>query len=89
VRRLTHARGGAARLTYRAPRALPLGSPRWRRIRLLVIGAQPICPCGELANECDHIDGDAANNDIRNLQALCKACHSRKTAREVGLHAPR
>ena len=43
-----------------------------------------------LATEVDHIDGDPKNNFYQpghpqnNLQALCKACHSRKTAIEQG-----
>jgi hypothetical protein len=30
----------------------------------------------ELALELDHIDGDAANNNISNLRLLCPNCHS-------------
>ena len=30
----------------------------------------------------DHIDGDASNNALSNLQVLCRECHSVKTARE-------
>ncbi|WP_286905729.1 HNH endonuclease signature motif containing protein [Roseovarius sp.] len=50
------------------------------------------CDCGELglvveATEVDHIEphrGDRAKFfDRTNWQALCKPCHSRKTAREV------
>ncbi len=32
----------------------------------------------------DHIDGDDSNNASSNLQSLCHACHSSKTARENG-----
>ncbi len=36
------------------------------------------------ATEVDHIDGNADNDEPSNLQSLCKACHSRKTAAEQG-----
>jgi 5-methylcytosine-specific restriction endonuclease McrA len=29
--------------------------------------------------EVDHIDGDHTNNDVKNLQTLCKNCHAIKT----------
>ena len=29
--------------------------------------------------DIDHIDGDRSNNDIKNLQTLCKSCHKIKT----------
>ncbi|ALN84936.1 HNH endonuclease family protein [Lysobacter capsici] len=32
----------------------------------------------------DHVNGDATNNDLTNLQPLCSPCHSRKTAKEDG-----
>jgi 5-methylcytosine-specific restriction protein A len=41
-----------------------------------------------VATEVDHVDGNVNNNfweighPDNNLQGLCKACHSRKTARE-------
>jgi 5-methylcytosine-specific restriction enzyme A len=72
----------------RTRRAIPLGTVRWRTIRLLVIRDNPICGCGSLTTDVDHIDNDPDNNDWDNLQALCKKCHSRKTAREVGLNGP-
>lgn len=37
--------------------------------------------CAQPAGEVDHIErGD--NHDERNLRAICKACHAKKTARE-------
>lgn len=33
--------------------------------------------------DVDHIDGNASNNEIQNLQTLCKTCHKVKT-RENG-----
>ena len=53
---------------------------RWRRIRVSVLADSPLCECGELANEVDHVDGDATNNERSNLRAMCKPCHSRRTA---------
>lgn len=29
--------------------------------------------------DVDHIDGDRANNELNNLQTLCKPCHKIKT----------
>ena len=60
-------------------------SKRWRTIRARHIGRNPECvACGRAATECDHISGDHTDNRPENLQALCKACHSRKTARADG-----
>lgn len=40
------------------------------------------CPCGEPANEVDHIErGD--NHDYDNLQAICRWHHGKKTAAEA------
>ncbi|MGA6536930.1 HNH endonuclease signature motif containing protein [Stenotrophomonas sp. NPDC101269] len=36
------------------------------------------------ASHVDHRDGDSRNNDLSNLQGLCRPCHSAKTAREDG-----
>ena len=67
---------------------------RWRKLRRMVLARDPLCadPFGEHGNikvpatEVDHIvplsQGGGASPD--NLQALCKSCHSRKTAAEDG-----
>ena len=72
---------------------------RWRRLRRMYLRANPYCvACKrqgriELATEMDHIIPKAqGGGDMEdNLQAMCKSCHSRKTAREVwhggGKHA--
>jgi len=57
----------------------------WRRLRRLILAEEPLCrDCGGAATEVDHIDGDGTNMARENLQALCHACHSRKTTRENG-----
>jgi 5-methylcytosine-specific restriction enzyme A len=59
----------------------------WQRRRKAYLMANPICVrCGHPANEVDHIKplswGGA--DEEANYQALCKPCHSAKTARERG-----
>jgi|LakMenE01Jun11ns_1017448.scaffolds.fasta_scaffold9837223_2 hypothetical protein len=40
---------------------------------------------GNIPLEIDHIDGDAYNNNIRNLKVLCPNCHSlTKTYKNIG-----
>jgi 5-methylcytosine-specific restriction protein A len=66
-------------------------SRRWRMLRRQVLTAHPICQhhgCDGLATDVDHIiavRNGGAVYDRRNLQALCRSCHSRKTATEVSL----
>jgi 5-methylcytosine-specific restriction protein A len=72
------ARGSAASRGYDA---------RWRRLRLMFLREHPLCAlCGAPATEVDHIIPIrlGGSNDAANLQALCKSCHSAKTAREDG-----
>ena len=38
--------------------------------------------------DVDHIDGNSANNDIKNLQTLCKVCHSFKTLKCRDMESP-
>lgn len=64
---------------------------RWQKLRLVKLGEQPLCEdClsdgrVEAANEVHHIakvsDEPAMRLDWDNLMSLCKACHSRRTAR--------
>ena len=60
-------------------------SKRWRILRRRVLFEQPLCDCGALAEEVDHIrplaDGGAPY-DRANLKGRCKPCHSRKTRAE-------
>jgi len=64
------------------------GSTVWRRIREQQLTKQPFCvDCSTdealvPANTVDHIDGNAWNNSMDNLQSMCVSCHSRKTVRE-------
>jgi len=67
---------------------------RWQRLRRMYLAAHPICVDPEgvhpgqviPSTDVDHVialrDGGTSRDD--NLQALCHACHSRKTAVENG-----
>ena len=58
---------------------------KWRKLRAHILRQEPFCrSCDEPATEVDHITPLArgGTNDSENLQALCKRCHSRKTATE-------
>lgn len=69
------------------------GAP-WRRLRALVLAAEPLCvdPFGvhegrpTIATDVDHIVARSrgGSDDRDNLQSLCHACHSRKTNAEDG-----
>ena len=56
---------------------------RWAKLRMMVLRRQPVCPCGALATEVDHINPkrQGGEDSFENLQGLCKPCHSRKTVR--------
>lgn len=63
---------------------------RWRRFRLHFLAHNPMCQapgCPYPANEVDHVIPHRGDQvlfwDETNMQALCKACHSAKTAREI------
>ena len=68
---------------------------RWQKLRRMLLRTNPTCeacarkepPEVTPATEVDHIVALAkggARLDVANLQALCKACHARKTVREDG-----
>jgi 5-methylcytosine-specific restriction protein A len=67
---------------------------RWRRLRAMYLHEHPVCadPFGVhgsqvvMATEVDHqVPRFRGGEDTEeNLQALCKACHSRKTALKDG-----
>lgn len=77
--RIDAERGTAAQRGYNA---------RWRRIRLMQLRKHPLCihclSAGRTtpATEVDHIRplADGGTHAFNNLQSLCHACHSRKTA---------
>lgn len=64
----------------------------WRRLRKVVLSEEPLCrECSKIGRvvasaEVDHIIPHKGNmklfRDRKNLQGLCKPCHSRKTATE-------
>lgn len=62
---------------------------KWRALRLKFLAANPRCVhCRNQATEVDHIHPIAERPDLRlvwaNLRALCKSCHSRRTAADHG-----
>ena len=69
-------------------RTIPLNSARWQKLRDHVLTLEPLCrECERVgritpATDVDHRNGDPSDNSATNLQALCHACHSAKTARE-------
>lgn len=59
---------------------------RWDTLRARVLHDEPFCvECKHLATVVDHIVPHRGDQklfyDRNNLQALCKTCHDRKTAR--------
>ena len=71
-------RGSAAAQGYDA---------KWRRIRGRFLKYHELCVvCGAVATEVDHIVAlkDGGTHEWSNLRAMCKRCHSTKTAREDG-----
>lgn len=58
-------------------------SERWRKLSIAYRKRHPICAvCGELSQETDHKIPVRKGGDMwswKNLQALCKPCHSKKT----------
>jgi 5-methylcytosine-specific restriction endonuclease McrA len=61
-------------------------SKRWRLLREKVLTEQPLCECGMIARDVDHVVAIEDGGDVwrrENLQALCGSCHSVKTSREV------
>ena len=64
----------------------------WQRLRASILADDPDCAaCGAPARVVDHIIARVnGGSDARdNLQALCRACHARKTAADVRAHKDR
>lgn len=54
---------------------------QWAAIRRAVLKEQPHCErCEERAVLVHHRDHDTTNNDLANLEALCRTCHEREHA---------
>lgn len=64
----------------------------WRKLRLMVLRAEPLCrACAAegRVTEAEHVDhivplSRGGTNHRENLQPLCQSCHSRKTATQDG-----
>jgi 5-methylcytosine-specific restriction enzyme A len=61
----------------------------WSAVRKQFLGTHPLCVvCAAPATEADHIVSIREAPELRlkwsNLRALCKPCHSRRTARDQG-----
>lgn len=82
------------RLRFKGTSAARGYSYRWKKLRDRYIAQHPHCEeCLKegkitLATDVDHIIPHRGDQvllyDEKNLQSLCKSCHSRKTAREDG-----
>ena len=85
ARRPDRERGSAAERGY---------DRTWRRLRLVVLAAEPLCRFCQAAGQVtaaavvDHIEPVRQRPELRlvrsNLRALCKPCHDAHTARQTG-----
>ncbi len=78
-----HARNNEQR-TRRAGHAL-YRSKRWQILRRHILFHRPLCPCGEIATDVDHITALEQGGEPwspSNLQGLCASCHAIKTRGE-------
>lgn len=59
-------------------------SKRWQVLRRSVLYNHPLCECGQIATDVDHIVPlpEGAPYSPANCQSLCAVCHGRKTKRE-------
>lgn len=63
------------------------GRAGWRKIRAAQLKREPQCrACGAKASHVDHITPKrvGGGDESRNLQSLCRSCHSKKTGRSDG-----
>jgi len=59
---------------------------RWQVLRRSVLFNHPLCECGAIATDVDHINPIEHGGDPwarSNLQSLCHRCHSMKTRSEM------
>ena len=81
------ATGQGGRVQVRETSAARGYGSQWRRLRRMILAAEPLCrACGRLATDLDHVVPRAmgGTDSPANLQPLCRACHSSKTAVEDG-----
>lgn len=60
-------------------------SVRWIRTRERQLHDYPLCQCGAIATDVDHVQPIERGGDCwapDNLQSLCAPCHGRKTRQE-------
>ncbi len=59
---------------------------QWRRLCREMLQVEPYCECGERADTVDHIVPRlrGGRDHPSNLETMCRACHSRKTAKQDG-----
>lgn len=60
-------------------------STKWKRTRERQLFDHPLCQCGAIATDVDHVTPIEAGGDVwawSNLQSLCQICHGRKTRDE-------
>jgi 5-methylcytosine-specific restriction protein A len=71
-------------------RTLALTSAAWRKLRRSVLASEPLCRMCTAqgltvpATDVDHRDNNPANNELVNLQPLCRSHHSLKTNLDRG-----
>lgn len=61
-------------------------SKRWKMLRKRRLFLDPLCGCGEIATDVDHIqpiEDGGEPFDLENTQSLCASCHGSKTAAEL------
>jgi 5-methylcytosine-specific restriction protein A len=64
----------------------------WGKIRAAFLAMNPSCVvCGAHATEADHLTPKAqgGTDHPENLRAVCRSCHSRRTAADVWPRKPR
>ena len=74
------------RATNRAGKAI-YNTKRWQLTRRKVLSLQPLCPCGDLALDVDHIVPLSEGGEpyaLSNLRGRCKSCHGKITRAAQG-----